>query len=497
MLSRRIRSHPHWALALVLCGAAWLRFHDLGSWPAFGDEDIYTRITLEMRAMPLKGALAHSADVGKTPLAFVLHWAASGLVEDPIVAGRAIAAVSGVATVALCYLLGFRFGGARAGLLTAAIYAVAPLAVLHERMVLQDGPMAAASLASALSAWTAIERGSWRRAALAAMLGALAVQLKVPGVGASAAPVLGLVGLEARAQARRAGIGLLAFGAPVLSYLLLMSTPLGPGLRAASDDLSRPFQAIGPNLLSLADSGSTYFPNGLLLVAGAGALLLVRSEPRAASLVLGSLAGWTLPWVLLSRFTPSRYFLPAVPYVCLLIAIALVKLPAVLAALGRGGQVAALAGGALLVLLMAGSAVHLVVQHRDGPLSHLDDLQYRSGWPAGYGYPDAAAFVRAHVTAGASVGYLVGPEHQVGAGLYRPLPPGVRSLGLLKTEQLASLCAREPVYLLVDDGREGDDQPRQRVREVVALHPGARELARFTRPGALTGVSVLRLDGSC
>ena len=57
------------------------------------------------------------------------------------VAARALAAIFGVATVGITYLIGSRMYGHRVGLLAAAVLAVMPYHVVVSRQVLLDGPM--------------------------------------------------------------------------------------------------------------------------------------------------------------------------------------------------------------------------------------------------------------------------------------------------------------------------------------------------------------------
>src|SRR5207248_4445274 len=133
------------------------------------------------------------------------------LTADPVIAGRVLSAAAGTITTVLCFFLGRRLGGSGVGLVAATLYALSPVAVLHERMVLHDGPMAACALGAVLMSWAAIERRSWPLGCVAALLGALAVQFKTPAVATALLPIV-ILAVHEGSRARRTGPALLAAG---------------------------------------------------------------------------------------------------------------------------------------------------------------------------------------------------------------------------------------------------------------------------------------------
>ena len=251
-------------LAVVVLGAA-LRLYRLDEVPAFVDEDMYTTVAVEMTHLSGPDYFLHSTDsastgIAKTPLVFVAQAELTARGLDPLIAGRAISALSGVISIPLVFWLGHRIGGAPVGLLAAGMYAFLPLAVLHERMVLQDGPTSAAALVADLASG----RGSIRRFVLAGVLGALAVQLKVTAVFVTIVLTrIALVGWGHKPWRLRAGALLMPAG-PASSYLALMLAPTGPGLAAQNAILAGATPpVIAANLAVLGDTLATYFPFGL------------------------------------------------------------------------------------------------------------------------------------------------------------------------------------------------------------------------------------------
>jgi hypothetical protein len=276
----------------------------------------------------------------------------------------------------------------------------------------------------------------------------------------------------------------------LISYVALMRGPLGPGLgEQNSGRLTEPFTAFRSNLDALLDSALTYFPAGLAFLVLVGVALALWYRPRLVAVFLSAIIVWSVPWLILSNFAPSRYYLPAVPYACALAALAVVRLPVMAASLGPAPR-RVLAAGALAILAASGiGSVQLVVSHRTAAMPKVDDAQYRSGGASGYGYAEAAYFVSTTAEPGSAVAYVVDPLHRVGVGFGRPSPTGVKILGLLHPPDQLRINYSGPVYVVADDGL--DTLAGRRVAEVLARQPGLHTLVRYTRPGSDLGVSVL------
>jgi len=121
----------------ILALAAFLRLHGLAEAPAwYGDEFVH----LELARNLLDGEARVGAfrvdwfgTIAHPPLFFVLGALSVGVLGDSILALRAVAALAGVAGVALLYVAGSMLRGRCAGLLAGAAYAVMPLAVVLDR----------------------------------------------------------------------------------------------------------------------------------------------------------------------------------------------------------------------------------------------------------------------------------------------------------------------------------------------------------------------------
>jgi Dolichyl-phosphate-mannose-protein mannosyltransferase len=491
------RVHPPlpWtlAIAVLLVFAATVRLINLGAVPPFVDEDGYSTYAQAVSQVPWKYALRHPDELApltgdKPPLAIVLQAALNARVDDLVVAGRLLSAVAGIAAAALCYPLGRRLGGRWVGLVAVAVYACSPLATLHERVVQQDPLMSVFSLAGLLVAWTAMERASVGLALVAGLLGGIAVQFKVTGL-VTAPLMLSLVVLGEARDWRSRLLPVVSAAIVGASYALLITGPGSANLSDQNQKLLVPLAYVTTNLEVLRDSIATYFPYGLPVLALVGLGVGLGVRPRPTLLCAVAIVVWVAPWVLLSRFAPSRYYLAADPYASGLIALGLVWLVASIASLGRAAQLAAVAVASLLLLGSAAASVRLATDFLHAPLSQLDDCQFRSCWPSGYPYRAAHDYIVSSVAAGSTLAYMVDVDHRIALELDRPTPSGVESLGIVKQGASLPVDGSAPLYVVVDDVR--DSEPGSGLRELQHDYPQLVLVAQFLRPGSNAGVSIV------
>jgi MFS family permease len=499
--TERLTAVPHrrwtWAaLAAIVFVAAILRTHEVGRWPPFVDEDIYTWTSWEMLQQPLEVALVHSTRASwKPPLPLLLQGHLGALFGDVLASGRLLSALAGLCTTVLCFYLGRRLGGPAVGLVTALLYALSPLAVLHERMVLHDPLMSPLALAAVLVSWRALDRESWALAGLAASLGALAVQMKVPALVIAVLPIA-LAITERRGRSRNMWRALLMAAGPIGSYLLLMLTPTGVGLAQQNSghmsefSWSNPLMMFWRNSEVLLDAVRAYFPGGLPVVIFIGMAFAFWRAPRAAVMFVLAVVIVGLPFLVFSRFAPSRYYLPAAPYVLALAAVALVRLPVAARGLGLVPGMLLVFGSAAIVAASGVASLRIVSDPRSAVLSRIDDFQYRSGWPAAVEYAEARRFLNCALPRNSEVAFMIDSRHRVAMGLLRPLPPGVVSLGLLRLNDRLPVDTRGTLYVVVDD--IGDAERGERLRELLARQPDLQIVAHFARIRSRDGVTVLR-----
>jgi hypothetical protein len=241
-------------------------------------------------------------------------------------AGRWISVFFGVATVAATYQAGKVWFDRRAGLVAAAIMAVAFLPVFYSRLALNDGP---GILPCALALWASavvLRTGSTRALLAGGACVGLAASLKYSNgailIALVAAAFLGPLGVKQSIK------WLLAAGGIALAVVIITNPYLVADWGAFTHDLNRQRKfASGDPLLGQPErNGWVYYVRssawalgiipGLLAVAG-GIALLVKGRRREA-IVLGSLI--ILYWLYMgsqSRFY-ARWMLPLYPALAIL-----------------------------------------------------------------------------------------------------------------------------------------------------------------------------------
>jgi Dolichyl-phosphate-mannose-protein mannosyltransferase len=264
----------------------------------------------------------------------VEQWFAS----DPtavFTAARLVSVVLGVATVAATFAAGRAWFGRTAGLVAAALMAVAFLPVFYSRLALNDGP---GVLPCALTLWCAaiVLRTGSRNALLA---GGAAVGAAASFKYSDGAVVIALVAaafLSPALTARQAVKYLIFAGLISLAFVVVTNPYLFPDWGVFTHDLDRQRKfASGPPLLGQPErNGWVYYVTssswalgilpGLLALAG-GVTLLVKGKRREA-VVLGSLIViYYLYMGSQSRFY-ARWMLPLYPALAVLAAYALVQI---------------------------------------------------------------------------------------------------------------------------------------------------------------------------
>jgi hypothetical protein len=254
--------------------------------------------------------------------------------DDPgavLLAARALSVVFGVAAVAATYAAGREWFGRRAGLLAAAILAVAFLPVFYSRLALNDGP---GMLPCALALWASaiVLRTGSRRALLA---GGACVGLAASFKYSDGVIVVALVAaalLSPELSLRRAVSGLAQAGAVALAVVIVTNPYLFADWGTFTNDLDRQrkFASGAPLLGQPERDGWRYFVKSsswalgvapALLAFVGGVALLIRGRRREA-VVLGSVI--VLYWLYMgsqNRFY-ARWMLPLYPALAILAAYA-------------------------------------------------------------------------------------------------------------------------------------------------------------------------------
>ncbi|WP_447725246.1 glycosyltransferase family 39 protein [Sphingomonas koreensis] len=209
----RTRWPEHAALLLVLLVAAAIRVHGVGfGLPALNDPDeplfMMTALDMLRSGNPNPGWFGHPATLTFYAIALVMV-AVAGLgiatgrfadtdafvaaaYADPSILflpARLFFVACGVLCVWLTFRLGKRLGGARLGLIAAALLAVNSVHVAYSQLIRTDVQMTVFVLLATLAALNILERGRWRDHALAGLFLGLGVATKWPAALFAMSPI--------------------------------------------------------------------------------------------------------------------------------------------------------------------------------------------------------------------------------------------------------------------------------------------------------------------
>ena len=258
--------------------------------------------------------------------------------DDPgavILWSRVIAVGFGVGAVAATYGAGREWFGRRAGLVAAAIMAVAFLPVFYSRLALNDGP---GVLPCALALWASaivLRTGSTKALLAGGACVGLAASLKYSD-GAIVIALVAAALLSPALSFKQAFKGLVFAGLIAIAAVIVTNPYLFVDWSTFTHDLDRQRKfAAGAALLGQPErNGWVYYVRssgwalgivpGLLAVAG-GVLLLVKGKRREA-LVLGSLVVLYFLYMGSQNRFYARWMLPLYPALAILAAYAIAQI---------------------------------------------------------------------------------------------------------------------------------------------------------------------------
>jgi 4-amino-4-deoxy-L-arabinose transferase-like glycosyltransferase len=214
MRSRRLSWESAGATAIVVL-AAWLRLRHPGLAEYHDDQAIALRIAHDILHGDIRTVgLASSSGAANPPLYVYIVAVVAGIHDGVLFATASIAVLSVIA-IALTYVVVRRRFGGTVALITTALFATGPWAVLYGRHLWQQDYLPLVTVALLWSLFVVLERDRTRVALLVPVFFVIAIQLNLSAV-ALILPIGALIAYRARNVDWRALIAGAAFGVVLL-----------------------------------------------------------------------------------------------------------------------------------------------------------------------------------------------------------------------------------------------------------------------------------------
>lgn len=249
--------------------------------------------------------------------------------------GRIVVLACAIGTIVFVALLARRLGGRTAGVVAAVVAAALPAFVTRSTILITDTPAAfftAATLYFGARMTDADRRRRW--AVLAGASAGLAFASKYTAAGVLLVPVLVVLARTGLAVPRRLQEAAIVVGSAVAAAVVAMpALAVRPG--AVLDDLREQLDAydrFAPTPSYLSQVVETAEVGDLVLLAAAvGLVLLLWARPtRTFAVAAAAFSVVTLVVLTRSHFQPVRNVVPLLPFVCVLVAIAVTGVARVL-----------------------------------------------------------------------------------------------------------------------------------------------------------------------
>ena len=499
-------------IALVLVGSC--AFINLMAIPAFEDEGSQLRWVWRLsESRDWLQSLGDGKPLEAWPMAPLLH-----LGVQPLLAIRAVHVLVGIIAILLTYRLALRMTSRATAFVSALLLALCPFLVYLQRFALSDILLCASATWVLLSVLQLLEAPDLKRSVATATALVLAAICKLP-VGFVCMISLPLALLLMPAEPRRA-----LLRPPALSRILLAFTPgallalaiivmavvrvrLGHPPGFGLSDL------IGVGMGSYTDIAGTI---GVARPTLLGELTAQLTWPVVSIGVVGlgvsAVSGdWRQRWLLcvglvpmliiglLARFWYSRYLLFTLPPLLVCATHGWQRL----ATAGSGRWRMAVSSGALVLcaVLMARQSALLIFNPIAARWSALDRFQYFGGWGSGYGYPEAANFIRATAPAPSMIyaldghsayqlrNYLPAPwRSRVESVFYGPDGRELRS----QQEKLRNVRDHAPAWIIIAEPLL-QRYLTSSFGETDSARVDVREIARFDKPASVTKLALYQV----
>ena len=490
------------AVVVIFAIAAFFRLYNLNELPVFVDEAIYVRWAQVMRAETTLRFLPLSD--GKQPLFMWIVIPFMKVTTDPLIAGRLVSALSGLATLlgvfSLSYLL---FKSKKLSLIAGTLYAISPYGVFFDRMALVD------SLLTMFGVWflifliLTVKKLRLDYAMLAGFALGGALLTKSPSLYfVILIPTTLLISdiTKKNYTHKLIKIFLLWMVTLVIGYAMFNILRLGPNfhmLGARNLDyvhplthiLQRPLDPFIPHLKGYINYLWLLGPSVLILIIFAGFVTGLKKHKKETILLVFWILVPLLSILVYSKVLTARYLLFILPYLFILSS-------EIVLSTKRAQKTVAFVLLAVFVIHSLYINIKIITNIAAAPLPASERSGYLEEWSAGGGIKEASIYLLDRYNNGETI--VIGTE-----GYFGTLPDGLQiylnnypeitiigvGLDLREVPQslLDSMESGNDTYLLINSTRILIDDPSSKGLELVGEYPKPERVVgsdRYTNYGS-------------
>lgn len=367
--------------------------------PIFTDEAMYLRWAQWGLGEPQKYLFISLID-GKQPLFIWLTYPYVRFMNDPLVAGRLVSVLAGLATMFFLYLLTDEiFKNRKITFLSAILYITFPFAAVYDRLAVMDSLLAATFVASLYFQLKLAQHLNLKNALLVATAMGFGFLTKSSAIFFILLMPLSIIFIKDRTKKnifRWSKLFLLSATLALAFNLILYISPLHGMIKMKNEVfvytlpemLQNPFNPIQTNLPQLLNYFPPYFGTAWITLIAIGLVLgILRKKIRILYLFLSFL----LPFLALAAFGRLVYprfilfmvmpLLPIIAFITLTLAQSVKNFPA---------RVIFFLITFMYVVL---NTFSIICAPTTASLPSIDAEQLLNSWPAGYGIKEVVAYI--------------------------------------------------------------------------------------------------------
>ncbi len=370
--------------------------------PIFTDEAIYTHWSQIALNDPANRFI--SLEDGKQPLFIWLSAIFHKLINDPLVASRAVSFFTGLGSTIGIFLLGRELFNKNVGILSSFLYIIVPFTLLYDRLALFDSLLTMLGIYSVLFTAKLIKKPALDTAFLTGFAIGGAMITKSSGNFFLYLIPFSLLLFDFKNKNSKSNFikwVLLAFLVFIFTTLIFNSLRLSPlfyvigrknleFIRQFSEVIKDPFLFSYSNLKALTGWIALYSTWPLFAIFLFGAVSGIIKKNRAILFLSVYFFAPFIAEVVFNKVLYPRFALFYFPFLLLIIAYTTINL----AERFRMNTRHFVAAGIILLILPVFTSIKLLTKPQSAPIPEADSNQLFNDWPSGYGVEEIKEVIR-------------------------------------------------------------------------------------------------------